>query len=114
MTRDFEMNGLKSQDRARVSAQFDFLIEDLLAGKMQRSRFETWEIEILLDILGCDLGRFGRVAVIRQYQRAVQRHMENGAAVPMKLSHFLLSRSAEGPAARRLVLEEAVEPSYPD
>jgi hypothetical protein len=79
-------------DPGNVSAQFDHLIEELIAGKIQRGRFETWEVDILLDVLGCSLRRLSRPFVLRQYQKAVQRQLENGATLPMRLSEFLVSR----------------------
>ncbi len=33
-------------DHTTVSDQFDHLIDELVTGKMQRGRFETWEIPI--------------------------------------------------------------------
>ena len=83
-----------------MAAQFDHLIEELVVGKMQRSRFETWEVDILLDFLGCSLSLFSRPFVLRQYQKAVHQQLENGAALPMRLSQFLESR-AKAPAATR-------------
>jgi|SRR5580704_2269030 hypothetical protein len=80
-------------DHGTVSAQFDQLIEELVAGKMERGRFEIWEVDILLDFLGCRLSRFSRPLVLRQYQKAVQRQLENGATLPMRLSDFLASRA---------------------
>ena len=82
-------------------AQFNQLIEELLAGKMQRCKFQTWEIELLLDALKCDLGRFTAAeTVLREYQEAVRRHLENGATVPLRLSTFLTSRADALQAAK--------------
>jgi hypothetical protein len=80
-----------------VSAQFGRLIEELIAGKMERCRFEPWEVDLLLDFLGCSLNRFSSPFVLRQYQNAVERQLENGAALPMRLSQFLEAR-AKAPA----------------
>lgn len=94
-------------DHGHVSAQFNHLIEELIAGKIERGRFETWEVDILLDVLGCSLRRFTRPFVLRQYQKAVQQQLENGATVPMRLSQFLESRAktvaakSESPSAAR-------------
>jgi|SRR5579863_6722295 len=88
-------------DGTTVLAQFNQLIEELLAGKMQRCRFQTWEIDLLLDALKCDLGRFATAeTVLREYQEAVQRHLENGATVPLRLSDFLASRTETARAAK--------------
>ena len=82
-------------------AQFNQLIEELLAGKMQRCKFQTWEIDLLLDALKCDLGRFAAAeTVLREYQEAVQRHLENGATVPLRLSEFLALRADAMRAAK--------------
>lgn len=79
-------------DGEEVLAQFNRLIEDLLAGKMQRCKFQAWEIDILLDVVTCDLNRFRKADVIlRQYQEAVQTQMAKGALLPMRLSEFLAS-----------------------
>ena len=72
-------------DRGDVSAQFDHLIEELIAGK-QRGRFETWEIDILLDFLSCSVSRFSRPVVLREYKKAVQWQLVNGATLPMRIS----------------------------
>jgi|SRR5580698_7586541 hypothetical protein len=74
-----------------VSAQFDHLVEELIVGKMERGRFETWEVDILLDVLGCSLRRISRPFVLRQYQKAVQQQLQNRATLPMRLSEFLAS-----------------------
>ena len=94
--RDVETDSVGSTDGETVLAQFNQLIEELLAGKMQRCKFQTWEIDLLLDALKCDLGRFTQAeTVLRQYQEAVHRHLETGAAVPLRLSEFLSSRAED-------------------
>lgn len=79
-------------DGGAVLAQFNRLIEELLAGKMQRSNFQAWEIDILLDAKRCNLSRFAKAGlVLRRYQEAVHTQLANGAHLPMKLSEFLAS-----------------------
>jgi hypothetical protein len=53
------------------------------------NRFKPWEIEILLDIEVCNLREAVKRETLRRYQKAVQRSMEKGARVPMKLSQYL-------------------------
>jgi hypothetical protein len=73
-----------------VLAQFNRLIEELLAGNLNRSTFRPWEIQILVDMVGCHLpDASGRVSILRDYQKAVQRRMRDGARVPQKLSEYL-------------------------
>jgi len=76
-------------DSDAVLAQFNRLIQELLRGNMHRNTFRPWEVEILLDIEGCNLRDSSRRETLRRYQRAVQRHMEKGARLPLKLSEYL-------------------------
>jgi len=76
-------------DSETVLAQFNRLIQELLRGNMQRNTFRPWEIEILLDIEGCNLREVNKRYTLRRYQKAVQRHMEKGARLPLKLSEYL-------------------------
>ena len=76
-------------DSEAVLAQFNRLIQELLRGNMHRNTFRPWEIELLLDIEGCHLRETSKRETLRRYQRAVQRHMEKGARLPLKLSEYL-------------------------
>ena len=76
-------------DSETVLAQFNRLIQELLRGNMHRNTFRPWEIEVLLDIEACNLRDASRRETLRRYQRAVQRHMEKGARLPLKLSEYL-------------------------
>ena len=76
-------------DSETVLAQFNRLVQELLRGSMNRNTFRPWEIEILLDIEGCDLRDASKRETLRRYQKAVQRHMERGARLPLKLSEYL-------------------------
>ena len=72
--------------------RFNRLIQELLRGVIKRNCFRPWEIELLLDIEACDLKGAKRRETIRRYQRAVQRQMNNGATMPVKLSYYLANR----------------------
>ena len=76
-------------DSDAVLAQFNRLIQELLRGNMHRNTFRPWEVELLLDIEGCSLRESSKRETLRRYQKAVQRHMEKGARLPMKLSEYL-------------------------
>ena len=76
-------------DSDAVLAQFNRLVQELLRGNMHRNTFRPWEIELLLDIEGCSLRETNRRDILRRYQKAVQRHMEKGARLPLKLSEYL-------------------------
>src|ERR1700690_1421724 len=89
-------------DSDTVLAQFNRLIQELLRGNMHRNTFRPWEIELLLDIESCNLRGGSKRETLRRYQKAVQRHMEKGARLPLKLSEYLeavkTKRAAQAPA----------------
>jgi len=76
-------------DSDAVLAQLNRLIQELLRGSMNRNTFRPWEVDQLLDIEACNLRDSSRRETLRRYQRAVQRHMEKGARLPLKLSEYL-------------------------
>ena len=76
-------------DSEAVLAQFNRLIQELLRGNMHRNTFRPWEIELLLDIEACNLRETNKRDTLRRYQKAVQRQMEKGAPLPLKLSEYL-------------------------
>lgn len=64
-------------------------MQDLLRGKIQRNTFQSWEVEILLDIESCELRDASRREVLRRYQRAANRYFERGGRTLLKLSEYL-------------------------
>src|ERR1700728_4033571 len=76
-------------DSETVLAQFNRLMQELLRGNMHRNTFRPWEIELLLDIESCNLRESSKRETLRRYQKAVQRHMEKGSRLPLKLSEYL-------------------------
>ena len=76
-------------DSDAILAQFNRLMQELLRGNMQRNTFRPWEIELLLDIESCSLRESTKRDILKRYQKAVQRHMEKGARLPLKLSEYL-------------------------
>jgi hypothetical protein len=76
-------------DSDAILAQFNRLIQELLRGNMNRNTFRPWEIELLLDIESCNLKEVAKRETLKRYQKAVQRHMEKGARLPLKLSQYL-------------------------
>lgn len=82
-------------DSETVLAQFNRLMQELLRGTMARNTFRPWEIDILLDIENCDLREGNKRELLRRYQKAVQRHMDRGARLPLKLSEYLEAQRAK-------------------
>jgi hypothetical protein len=96
-------------DSDTVLAQFNRLMQELLRGNMNRNTFRPWEVDLLLDIESCNLRDGARRETLRRYQRAVQRHMEKGARLPLKLSEYL-----DGVKAKRNGQAVPAAPPQPD
>lgn len=75
-----------------ISSQFSRLMRELLRGRISRNTFQPWEIELLLDIENCHLRESARENILKRYQKAVGRDLEKGAAMPMKLSEYLVRK----------------------
>src|ERR1700688_2945432 len=82
-------------DSEAILAQFNRLMQELLRGDMHRNTFRPWEVGVLLHIESCNLRDASRREMLRRYQRAVQRHMEKGARLPLKMSEYLESVKAK-------------------
>jgi hypothetical protein len=97
------MLGLRPElDHEAMLAQFNRLIQELLRGSITRNAFRPWEIDLLLDIEACNMRDGSRRETLRRYQKAVQRQMDKGASMPMKLSEYL-----EAQKSRRARSEQA-------
>lgn len=81
--------GPMSYDTDAVGVRFNRLIQDVMKGNWQRTQFEPWEIEILLDIQSCADEALQRRDLLPRYQKAVQRQLANRRAMPMKLSEYV-------------------------
>lgn len=84
-------------DPDAILARFNRLMQDLAAGTYSRNAFLPWEIDLLLDIQSCGTRCCG-TELLRRYQKAVQRELQNGSDRPLKLSEYLTrcrSRRAE-------------------
>ena len=75
-------------------------MNELLRTGIHRANFQTWEIEILLDIESCPLRGPAKRKALRDYQNAVQAALATGAQRPMPFSEFL-RRGEPAPARRR-------------
>lgn len=85
--------------------QFNKLITELLRGKLHRNTFQPWEIDILLDIEGCQLRDSNRRETLRRYQKAANKHLEKGGLSLLKLSDYL-ERNRVAAAARKASRDE--------
>jgi hypothetical protein len=78
-------------DSSQLIVRFERLMHDVENGNTKRNTFRPWEVELLLDMMSCELGS-ARNRVLRRYRKAVHRCLERGAAKPLMLSEYL-SRS---------------------
>jgi hypothetical protein len=81
--------------------RFNRLMQELIRGNMNRNTFHPWEIEILLDIEACQLREPVKRETLRRYQKAVQRSMEKGAPMPLRLSEYLSGKKSAIAAASK-------------
>jgi hypothetical protein len=72
--------------------QFNKLMSELVRGRIQRTTFQPWEIELLLDIEACDLKNGNRRQVLKRYQRAANRFVDRGGRTMLKLSEYLAKK----------------------
>jgi hypothetical protein len=93
-----------------VLAQFNRLLRELLGEGLHRHTFRPWEIEILLDIESCDLKGPRRGAILRRYQKFVQRMMEKGARMPLRFAAYMETVQAGGTPARKPAASQASSP----
>jgi hypothetical protein len=72
-----------------VAIRFNRLMQSLIEGYFERTCFQPWEVDLLLDIESCTIQRRSQKRVLQRYQRAVNRQLDNGAALPLRLSEYL-------------------------
>lgn len=85
-------------ERELMLHRFRKLIAELLRGSVTRTVFQFWEIELLVDLESCPLGRKRRIGTLRRYERAVTRQLEHGPGPPMKLSEYLQTMRTRRPS----------------
>ncbi|MBI5280362.1 MAG: hypothetical protein HY858_01680 [Candidatus Solibacter usitatus] len=72
--------------------QFNKLMQELLRGRMQRTTFQPWEVELLLDIEACPIRDANRREILRRYQKAACRYVDRGGRTLLKLSEYLAKK----------------------
>ncbi|MBN9660721.1 MAG: hypothetical protein J0H49_21195 [Acidobacteria bacterium] len=80
--------------------QFNKLMQELLRGRIQRNTFQSWEVEVLLDIEACELRDANRREVLRRYQKAANRYVDRGGRTLLKLSEYLEKKHRQPIAGR--------------
>jgi len=87
-------------DRDLMISRFERLMTELIRGGTNRTVFQPWELEILLDMNECRFDPVAQIAVLRQYRQTVIRELETASGPPMKLSEFLQRRKTRRPSNR--------------
>lgn len=85
-------------DIGLMRLRFQRLMRDVENGLTARNSFYPWEIELLVDLQGCDPGP-NRRRLLRRYEKAVVRGLEHGAAKPLKLSEYMARMRNRNPRA---------------
>lgn len=89
------------------------LVDQVIAGEVGRSRFDTWEMDLLLDMLTVDLPTAGyatRLRVLRRYQESACRQLEDGFEVPLRLSEYVESLKTTRQPTVTAAVQKAVNP----
>jgi hypothetical protein len=70
-------------------AQFNVLIQEVIAGQFQRHVFSPWELDLLLDIESCKVRQSSRASLLRRYQHAACQRALRGGQPMLMFSEFL-------------------------
>jgi hypothetical protein len=73
-------------------AQFNVLIQEVIAGQFQRHVFAPWEVDLLLDIESCKVRQSSRIGLLRRYQHAASQRALRGSQPLLRFSDFLLEQ----------------------
>ena len=85
-------------DHDLMISRFERLMTELIRGGTNRTVFQPWELEILVDINECRVDRAARIGLLRQYRQAAIRQLETAPGPPMKFSEFLQRRKTRRPS----------------
>lgn len=73
--------------------RFNRTVREILAGEVRRTCFESWEVDLFIDLQECGLTRSRREEALRRYQRAVQRQLERRESPPVRFAEFIGRRN---------------------
>jgi len=114
------MDVLPSSELENRLARLDELLNELIAGRFERTTFQPWELEVLLDIQTAGAGQPNRVELLRRYRKAAHRWFLRGGRTLLLLSDYLAGRHRRSAArqaktpARRPAAGDGKPMSYPD
>ena len=69
--------------------RFGRLIDDVLREHSGRNVFQTWEIDILLDLRQCTAKGSRRRSLLERYKRAASKAIDRGEWPPPTLSQYI-------------------------
>ena len=69
--------------------RFVRLVNELVRGCITRTSFQPWEVEILIDLESHNMKPRQRMEILRRYQKAMEKQIEEGSGPPITLTEFL-------------------------
>ena len=92
-------------DSTAILSRFDRLIRPLFVNNLQRTAYQLWEVQLLIDIADCQLA--GRVPkrTFDGYCKAARQQVEDTGQPPMLLSEYLTRQRRGGRKAPRVTQE---------
>ncbi len=91
------METLPASELENRLAQLDKMLEDLISGRLRRTTFQPWEVEVLLEIQACRMSDSKRKMLLRRYQKAVHRWFSRGERTLLSFSDYLAKRRRGDP-----------------
>ncbi len=79
----------ETYDSGHIQGRFNRLMQDVRRGDWRRTEFESWEVELILDIQACAHEIATRRDLLKRYTKAVERQLSRRREMPMKLSSYV-------------------------
>lgn len=91
------MDTLSASELENRLAHLDELLADLISGRLRRTTFQPWEVEVLLDIHACRMSDSKRKTLLKRYQRAAHRWFYRSGRTLLSFSEYLAKRHRGAP-----------------
>jgi hypothetical protein len=80
---------IRRSPNSRVREQFDYLMQELRNGNLNRNSFRRWEAEIIVDLLAWKEQGPEASEILTRYQKSMHRRLAHGSLLPLRLSEYL-------------------------
>ncbi|MEP7362280.1 MAG: hypothetical protein ABI972_03425 [Acidobacteriota bacterium] len=78
-----------SVDGAAMASRFHRLMGSFISNNLNRTVFQRWEIELLIDIEACQMERRVTMRMFAEYRKAAHKQLVESGGAPMQLSEYL-------------------------